>query len=72
MVATAIRRALQQFGGCGCVGRMAQEFGDHSDAAVTQMRRVHHLAGHSSIGTLCALGGAIVSPDMITALAPAC
>jgi hypothetical protein len=33
MVATAISRAVQQFGAGGCAGRMAQEFGDHPDAA---------------------------------------
>src|SRR5215472_13702593 len=33
MVATAISRAIQQFGIGGCTGRMAQEFGDHPDAA---------------------------------------
>ena len=38
MVATAISRALQQFGIGGCAGRMAQEFGDHPDAAAKRMR----------------------------------
>ena len=44
MVATAIKGALQQFGVRGCAGRMAQEFGDHPDAAATRMRWVHDLA----------------------------
>jgi hypothetical protein len=40
MVATAVNRALQQFGIRGCAGRMAQEFGDHPDAAASRMRWV--------------------------------
>ena len=43
MVATAIGRAVQQFGTGGCAGRMAQEFGDHPDAAATRMRWVRQL-----------------------------
>ena len=44
MVTTAVNRALQQFGVGGCVGRMAQEFGDHPDVAARRMRWVHDLA----------------------------
>ena len=40
MVAAAISRAVRQFGVGGCAGRMAQEFGDHPDAAATRMRWV--------------------------------
>ena len=43
MVATAISRAVQRFGIGGCAGRMAQEFGDHPDAAATRMRWVRQL-----------------------------
>ena len=43
MVATAISRAMQQFGIGGCAGRMAQEFGDHPDAAARRMRWVRQL-----------------------------
>jgi hypothetical protein len=42
-VATAIGRAIQQFGIDGCAGRMAQEFGDHPDAAASRMRWVRQL-----------------------------
>ena len=42
-VATAISRAVQQFGVGGCAGQMAQEFGDHPDAAATRMRWVRQL-----------------------------
>jgi hypothetical protein len=43
MVPTAISRAVQQFGIGGCAGRMAQEFGDHPDAAARRMRWVRQL-----------------------------
>ena len=43
MVAAAISRAVQQFGIGGCAGRMAQEFGDHPDAAAGRMRWVRQL-----------------------------
>jgi len=46
MVATAISRALQQFGIGGCAGRMAQEFGDHPDAAASRMRWVRQLIAY--------------------------
>ena len=43
MVAAAIGRAVQQCGVGGCAGRMAQEFGDHPDAAASRMRWVRQL-----------------------------
>jgi hypothetical protein len=43
LVATAISRAVQQFGIGGCAGRMAQEFGDHPDTAARRMRWVRQL-----------------------------
>jgi hypothetical protein len=43
MATTAISRAVQQFGIRGCVGRMAQEFGDHPDTAAMRMRWVRQL-----------------------------
>jgi hypothetical protein len=43
MVTIAISRAVQQFGIGGCAGRMAQEFGDHPDAAARRMRWVRQL-----------------------------
>jgi hypothetical protein len=36
-VAQAINRAIGRLGVRGCVARMAQEFGDHPDAAATRM-----------------------------------
>ena len=43
MVAAAISRAIQQFGLGGCAGRMAQEFGDHPEAAAARMRWVRQI-----------------------------
>ena len=47
MVAAAINLTLQQLGVRGCVGRMAQEFGDHPDAAARRMRWMHGLTEDS-------------------------
>jgi hypothetical protein len=44
MVAEAITCSLQLFGVGGCAGRMAQEFGDHPDAAAERMRWARQLA----------------------------
>ena len=44
MVAEAISCTLRQFGIRGCADRVAQEFGDHPDAAVSRMRWVRQLA----------------------------
>ena len=37
-VADAIGRTVRQFGPAGCASRMAQEFGDHPEAATERMR----------------------------------
>jgi len=44
MIARAIRSAGQRFGTRGCTERMAQEFGDHPDAAARRMRWARQLA----------------------------
>jgi hypothetical protein len=43
MVAQAIVQTVRQFGARGCAGRMAQEFGDHPEAAAERMRWVRQL-----------------------------
>jgi hypothetical protein len=43
-VAEAVSRTVRQFGIRGCVNRMAQEFGDHPEAAADRMRWVRRLA----------------------------
>ena len=42
-VAEAIGATLRQLGIRGCLSRMAQEFGDHPDAAAERMRWVRSL-----------------------------
>ena len=37
-VRKAIAAAVRAYGGLGCVQRVAQEFGDHPETAVTRMR----------------------------------
>jgi hypothetical protein len=44
-VAEAVRRTVRLFGVRGCAGRMAQEFGDHPEAAMDRMRWVRQLVG---------------------------
>ena len=48
MVAEAITR-MQRFGTDGCVGQMAQKFGDHPDAACDRMRWVRQLAARAGL-----------------------
>jgi hypothetical protein len=43
-VAEAARRSVRQFGVRGCLGLMAQEFGDHPEAALDRMRWIRQLA----------------------------
>ena len=43
-VVAAITCAIRQFGIRGCVGRLAQEFGDHPQAAAERMRWIRRLA----------------------------
>jgi hypothetical protein len=43
VVAEAIRVTVRQLGADGCTGRMAQEFGDHPEAAAERMRWVRSL-----------------------------
>jgi ABC-type multidrug transport system ATPase subunit len=46
-VAEAITFAIRHFGIRGCVSRMAQEFGDHPEAAAERMRWVRWLAAET-------------------------
>ena len=48
MIAEAITCTVRRFGTGGCAGRMAQEFGDHPDAAAERMRWVRQLAVQAS------------------------
>ena len=42
-LAKVISRTVRQFGIAGCLSRMAQEFGDHPEAAVSRMRWIRQL-----------------------------
>jgi hypothetical protein len=44
MITGAIIRAMHRFGPRGCAARMAQEFGDHPEAAAARMRWARQLA----------------------------
>ena len=47
-VAEAVRLTVRQFGVRGCAARMAQEFGDHPEAAIDRMRWIRQLVAESS------------------------
>jgi hypothetical protein len=46
----AISRTIRQLGREGCASRMAQEFGDHPEAARDRMRWARHVVGELSPG----------------------
>jgi hypothetical protein len=46
-VAEAVTFAIRHLGIRGCVRRMAQEFGDHPEAAAERMRWVRRLAAET-------------------------
>ena len=46
-LAEVISRTVRQFGIAGCVSQMAQEFGDHPDAAVSRMQWIRQLIGEA-------------------------
>jgi hypothetical protein len=43
MLTEVISRTVRQFGVAGCASRMAQEFGDHPEAAASRMRWIRQL-----------------------------
>jgi hypothetical protein len=46
-VRQAVAAAVQAFGPRGCAGRVAQEFGDHPETALTRMRWARQVAGRA-------------------------
>ena len=42
-LAESIRQTVRRFGIAGCASRMAQEFGDHPEAAASRMRWIRQL-----------------------------
>jgi hypothetical protein len=51
-VAKAVQRTIRRFGIGGCEGRMAQEFGDHPEAAVDRMQWVRQLVREMQAGSV--------------------
>jgi hypothetical protein len=51
MAAEAINGSMRRFGTGGCASRMAQEFGDHPDAAAERMRWIRQLAAKVPAGS---------------------
>lgn len=49
-VAAEISRTVRKFGLDGCADRMAQEFGDHPEAACERMRWARYLVGQLTAG----------------------
>jgi hypothetical protein len=47
VVAEVISAAVRRYGSRGCAGRMAQEFGDHPEAAVDRMRWARQLVAEA-------------------------
>jgi hypothetical protein len=50
MTAQAITATVRRFGIHGCLSRMAQEFGDHPDAAAERMRWICQLTAQTPAG----------------------
>jgi hypothetical protein len=48
-VAHAISRTVRELGTRGCASQMAQEFGDHPEAALDRMRWIRQLVGESCL-----------------------
>src|SRR5215472_5783106 len=68
LVTQAVSSAARQFGVCGCAGQMAQEFGDHPEAAAERMLWIRRLgaarwAAGTSASAPVALGTATVRPS---------
>jgi hypothetical protein len=43
----AIAAAIREFGDLGCAGRVAQEFGEHPETAITRMRWARSVSNQS-------------------------
>jgi hypothetical protein len=74
-LAEVIRRTVRRFGIAGCASRMAQEFGDHPDAAAHRMRWIRQLSDEPPVPAVSATRARGLShyrPDSrVTTAAPA-
>jgi hypothetical protein len=60
-VAQAISRTVRKLGTRGCASQMAQEFGDHPEAALDRMRWIRQLIGESLPGGAAGDGCAVLA-----------
>jgi hypothetical protein len=64
-VRQAVAAAVRAYGGPGCAQRVAQEFGDHPEAAVGRMRWARAVAGEAFASPLVpAQAGALRQPGL--------
>jgi hypothetical protein len=63
-LAELIGHTVQRFGIAGCASRMAQEFGDHPEAAASRMQWIRQLMSHNAAlaGLLPARPGGWLAP----------
>jgi hypothetical protein len=57
LLAEMVSAAVRQFGVRGCASRMAQEFGDHPEAAADRMRWIRQLVAQVAVMPPPRLGG---------------
>jgi hypothetical protein len=60
VVAEAISETALALGSGGCASRMAQEFGDHPEAAAERMRWARQILGDSPAGPVTSAGASFV------------
>jgi hypothetical protein len=58
VVAEAISEAVRSFGSGGCASRLAQEYGDHPEAAAERMRWARQVLGGPPTATGSLVGNA--------------
>jgi hypothetical protein len=57
-----LSRTVRRFGTAGCASRMAQEFGDHPQAAVSRMRWIRQLISEPPAPAAPRTGAALRTP----------
>jgi len=62
-LAEVISRTVRRFGVAGCASRMAQEFGDHPEAAASRMRWIRQLIGELLVPAASRPAGRPPAPD---------
>ena len=70
VLAEVISRTVRELGTRGCASRMAQEFGDHPEAARDRMRWIRQLAGPGAGGAAARARSAAARARARSAAAP--